>query len=524
MFEALLPFFPAVLAIVILGILASGYVKAPPDTAYIISGLKKKTKILIGRAGIKIPFLERLDKLNLKLIPLDIITKDPVPTQDCINIFVDAAVNVKIKAEDKSIDLAAQNFLNKTSEEIGAIVSEVLEGNVREIICTMKLRELIGDRKTFVSKVSENVIPDLEKMGIELVSFNVQNFRDENDVINNLGIDNISQIKKDAAIAKANANKEVAIAQSAADREANDARVNAETEIATRNNELEIKKAELKQISDSKKAQADAAYEIQQQEQQKTIQTATVNAQIARTEREAELKSKEVAVMQQTLEAEINKKADADRYSVEQKAAAELARRQKEAEAKKYEQEKEAEAKMAQAEAEKYAMLQEAEGIKAKGEAEAAAIQAKGLAEAEAMEKKAEAYQKYNKVAMAEMMIKVLPEIAGKIAEPLSQIDKITIIGGNGGAGDGISSVAGNVPIVMAKLFESMKEATGVDLSEIMKADTYDAKVTKNLNITGIPEHASASDAAKAVIAVEAANETKEETAESGKTLDEKQQ
>ena len=140
------------------------------------------------------------------------------------------------------------------------------------------------------------------------------------------------------------------------------------------------------------------------------------------------------------------------------------------------------------------------------------------------MEKKAEAYQKYNKVAMAEMMIKVLPEIAGKIAEPLSQIDKITIIGGNGGAGDGISSVAGNVPIVMAKLFESMKEATGVDLSEIMKADTYDAKVTKNLNITGIPEHASASDAAKAVIAVEAANETKEETAESGKTLDEKQQ
>ena len=204
MLEKYLPFVSIViLSIAILGILASGYVKAPPDTAYIISGLKKKTKILIGRAGIKIPFLERLDKLNLKLIPLDIKTKDPVPTQDCINIYVDAAVNVKIKAENQSIDLAAQNFLNKSSEDIGAIVSEVLEGNVREIICTMKLRELIGDRKTFVSRVSENVIPDLEKMGIELVSFNVQNFRDENDVINNLGIDNISQIKKDAAIAKA---------------------------------------------------------------------------------------------------------------------------------------------------------------------------------------------------------------------------------------------------------------------------------------------------------------------------------
>ena len=208
--------------------------------------------------------------------------------------------------------------------------------------------------------------------------------------------------------------------------------------------------------------------------------------------------------MQQTLEAEINKKADAERYAVEQKAAADLARRQREAEAKKYEQEKDAEAKKAQAEAGKYAMLQEAEGIKAKGEAEAAAIQAKGIAEAEAMEKKAEAYQKYNKVAMAEMMIKVLPEIAGKIAEPLSQIDKITIIGGgNGDSGNGISSVAGNVPVVMAKLFESMKEATGVDLSEIMRAETYDAKVTKNLNITGLPENIKTSDAAGAVLATE---------------------
>lgn len=505
----LLQVLPFVVLIGLLGIIASGYVKAPPDTAYIISGLKKK--ILIGRAGIKIPFLERLDKLNLKLIPLDIKTKDPVPTQDCINIYVDAAVNVKIKAEDEMIDLAAQNFLNKSAEEIGAIVSEVLEGNVREIICTMKLRELIGDRKTFVSKVSENVIPDLEKMGIELVSFNVQNFRDENDVINNLGIDNISQIKKDAAIAKANANKEVAIAQSSADREANDARVNAETEIATRNNELEIRKAELKQVSDSKKAQADAAYEIQQQEQQKTIQTATVNAQIAKTEREAELKSKEVVVMQQTLEAEINKKADADRYSVEQKATADLARRQREAEAKKYEQEKEAEAKKAQAEAEKFSMLQEAEGIKAKGEAEASAIQAKGFAEAEAMEKKAEAYQKYNKVAMAEMMIKVLPEVAGKIAEPLARIDKITIIGGGSDSDSAVGSIAGNVPAVMAKLFESMKETTGVDLSEIMRADTYEAKVTRNLNIQGLPDGMTTNDLSKAVVASEIVNNTIDE-------------
>lgn len=211
-------------------------------------------------------------------------------------------------------------------------------------------------------------------------------------------------------------------------------------------------------------------------------------------------------VQQQALEAEINKKADADRYAIEQAAAAGLTKRQREAEAKKYEQEQEALAKKAQADAEqyerekdaeaqkaiaeaqKYSMVQEAEGIRAKGEAEAAAIRAKALAEAEGMEKKAEAYQKYNKAAMAEMMIQVLPEIAGRIAEPLSQIDKITIIGSSGDTDNGIGTVAGNVPVVMAKLFESMKETTGVDLAEIMKADTYDAKVTRNVNLTGAPD------------------------------------
>ena len=193
-------------------------------------------------------------------------------------------------------------------------------------------------------------------------------------------------------------------------------------------------------------------------------------------------------MQQQALEAEINKKADADRYAIEQAAAADLTRRQREAEAKQYEQEKEAQAKKAMAEAQKYAMLQEAEGIRARGEAEAAAIQAKALAEAEGMEKKALAYQKYNKAAMAEMMIKVLPEIAGKIAEPLAQIDKITIIGSGSEGEKGVGSVAGNVPVVMAKLFESMKEATGVDLADIMNADSYEAQVTRNINLTGAPD------------------------------------
>jgi flotillin len=230
---------------------------------------------------------------------------------------------------------------------------------------------------------------------------------------------------------------------------------------------------------------ADAAYEIQKEEQRKTIEVTTANADIAKQEREIELKQKEVAVKEQALEAEVKKQAEADKYAAQQKADAALYQRQKEAEAKQFEAQRQAEARKAQAEADRFAKEQEAEGIRAVGEAEAAAIQAKGVAEAEAMEKKAEAYAKYNKAAVAEMMIKVLPDVAAKIAEPLGQIDKITIIGGDGG-NNGVEQVAGNVPAVMAKLFESMKEATGIDLADIVKADTYDAKVNRNVNVSGI--------------------------------------
>ena len=185
--------------------------------------------------------------------------------------------------------------------------------------------------------------------------------------------------------------------------------------------------------------------------------------------------------------------------SAKQQSDAELYERMKNAEAEKFEREKEAEAMKATAEAQKFAKEQEAEGIRMVGEAEAEAIRAKGIAEAEAMEKKAIAYQKYNNAAMAEMLIQVLPEIAGKIAEPLTQIDKITIIGGDGS--NGVNTVADNVPGVMTKLFETMKETVGIDLAEIVKAGTYDAKVNKNINFTGLSDE----EKEKAVAAISGA-------------------
>ncbi|MDE5679786.1 MAG: flotillin family protein, partial [Lachnospiraceae bacterium] len=168
--------------IFILIILITGYVKASPDTAYIISGLRKRPKILIGRAGIKIPFLEKKDELNLQLIPIDVKTSSAVPTADYINIRVDAAVNVKISVIPENLNLAAQNFLNRKTDYIAQVAREVLEGNMREIVGKMNLEEMVSDRQKFASLVKENAEPDLAAMGLDILSFNVQNFVDSNGV------------------------------------------------------------------------------------------------------------------------------------------------------------------------------------------------------------------------------------------------------------------------------------------------------------------------------------------------------
>lgn len=434
------------IVILLILIFVFGYVKASPDTAYIISGLRKNPKVLIGKAGIKIPFLERKDILNLQLIPIDVKTSNAVPTADYININVDAAVNVKISDNPQLLRIAAQNFLNKPTQYICTVAREVLEGNMREIVGKMDLQEMVSDRQKFAELVKQNAEPDLASMGLDIVSFNVQNFVDDSGVIENLGVDNIVKIQKSAAIARAESEKEIAKAKANAKKEANDAEINAEQEIAVKQNDLWIKKAELKKLADAKQAEADAAYKIHEQEQRKTIEIATSDAEIARQEKEIVIKQREAEVQEETLNASVRKQADADLY-----------RRQKEAEARKFEQQRAAEAAL-------FAKEQEAEGIRKVGQAEAEAIRQKGLAEAEAMEKRALAYQKYNSAAMGEMLIKVLPDIAGKIAEPLSSIDKVTIVGGSA---DGISGIADNVPLVMSKLFESVKETVGLSLIHI---------------------------------------------------------
>ena len=438
------------LAVIFLLIVA-GYLKAPPDTAYIVSGLGKK-KILIGKAGWRMPFFTRLDKLSLGVMQVDVKTSEAVPTNEFINVTVDGVANIKISSDPELLKRAAEALLGKTRGEMVTLVTQVLEGNMREIVGSVGLKEMVQDRQGVAKKITENVVPDMEKLGIEVVNFNIQNFKDAAGTIENMGIDNVEQIRKNAQIAKANAQRDIAIATSNAQQEANAVKVEAEKKIAEQDADLAVQQAQMKVLADTKRAEADAAYSIQQENQRKTIEIAKTNADIARREKEAELKEKEIAIKERELDAEIKKQADAMKYQSEKQAEAALIKRQREADAKAYEAIKEAEARRAEAEALRFAMEQEAEGIRAKG-----------IAEAEAIEKKAEAQKKMGEASVLEMYLTALPEVVKNAATPLAQTDKIVMYG------DGNSTkLVSDVMNSTSQIMEGMKESTGIDLSSLI--------------------------------------------------------
>ncbi len=455
--------------------IASGYVKAAPDTAIIISGLGKR-KILIGKAGFKIPFFQRIDKLSLRVFQVDIKTDESIPTSNFINIKVDGVANLKISSDPKLLDLAAESILNMSEGDLIAQVQQVLQGNMREIIGTVDIKRLVQDRQGVAQSVKENVVPDMAKMGIEVVNFNIQSFSDDNHVIENLGIDNISQISKDAAIAKANADRDVTIAKALAEEAANRQRVEANQLIIEQNTELSLKQSSLKQKTDTAQATADTAYAIEEQKRKQEINIAQINADIAKREREVELGQKEVELQERKLQAQINKQAEAEKYAAEQKAIADLFTRQKAAEAKKYELEQEAEMQKIKAEAEKVAKEKAAEALKIEAEAkkeaalaEAAGIEAKGKAEADAILAKAEAMKQYGEAATLQLILdsNVLPEMIKAYSEPMaaamSQIDSITMYGeGN------TAKLNEEITKNGTQIFAGLEKATGLDIKSLL--------------------------------------------------------
>lgn len=429
----------------------TGYLKAPPDTAYIISGLGKK-RILIGKAGWRVPFFERVDRLSLRVMQVDVKTSEAVPTNEFINVTVDGVANIKISSDPEFLNRAAEALLGMNRAELVSLVTQVLEGNMREIVGSVGLKEMVQDRQGVAKKITENVVPDMQKLGIEVVNFNIQNFKDAAGTIENMGIDNVEQIRKNAQIAKANAQRDIAIATSNAQQEANAVKVEAEKKIAEQDAALAVQQADMKVKADTKRAEADAAYAIREQDQRKIIEVAKTEADIARRDKEAELAEKDIAIRERELDANVRKQADALKYQSEKQAEADLIRRQRDAEAQAYEAMRAAEAKKAEAEALRYSMEQEAEGIRAKG-----------LAEAEAIEKKAEAQKKMGEASVLEMYLAALPEVVKNAALPLTKTDKIVMYG------DGNSTkVVRDVMNSASQIMEGMKESTGIDIGALI--------------------------------------------------------
>ena len=454
----------AIAAIVLMLVIffACGYKKARPDQALVISGPRSKRKILIGRAGFKFPFFERVDELDLALIPIDVKTSSEVPTGDYIDIRVDATVNVKISKEPEMLEKAAINFLNLTTKDIGSIAREVLEGNVREIVGQLRLEEMVSDRQKFAELVRENAAPDLAAMGLEIISFNVQNFEDRNGVIENLGVDNVVKIQKKAAISRAESERDIAQAQANAQKEANDVKVAAALEIAKKNADLEKERAALKADVDTQAAKADAAKSIENENQRQLRDVAATNANIAKAEREAELKQRQIELREYELDAVVRKQADAERYAAEQKAEADRKKREAEAHAKAFEIQR-------QAEAEAYKLEQQAKAQKIKAEADrfaaeqqAAGIAAVGAAEAEAIEKKAEAQKKMSSASVLEMYFHAMPQIVAAAAGPLENVDKITLYG-EGNSAKMVEDVMKSTNQVMEAMAEN-----GIDVKALL--------------------------------------------------------
>ena len=476
-----------VVVVVLLFLLfVTSYVKAAPDTALIISGFGKR-KILIGGSGFRLPFLQRIDKLSLRVFQVDIRTDEAIPTSNFINIKVDGVANLKISSNPELLDRAAESILNMTEENLIRQVQQVLQGNMREIVGTVDIKKLVQDRQGVANSVKENVVPDMAKMGIEVVNFNIQSFSDDNHVIENLGIDNIAQISKDASIAKANADRDVTIAKSEAEEAANRSRVEANQKIIEQNTALSLKESALKQQTDTAKAQADAAYKIEEQKRLQEINIAQINAEISKRERMVELENREVEIQEKKLAAEINKVADAKKYAAQQEAEADLFTRQKAAEAEKFELEKKAEMQKIQAEAEKIAKAEAAEALKIEAEAEAAAqvaranalkeaalaeaagIEAKGRAEADAIKAKADAMKQYGEAATLQLILDsgVLPDIVNAyskpIAEAMSQIDSITMYG-EGNTAKLTEEITNN----STQIFAGLEKATGLDIKSLL--------------------------------------------------------
>lgn len=528
----------AIVVIVVICILAT-WKKVPSDKAAVIVGVGK-AKVVTGGGTVLIPILERMDVITLENIMIPVEIKQ-TKTALGVPINAEGVVVIKVKNDESSILTAVQQFHcgkeQTTVDNIRTQASEICKGKLREIVSGMSVEEIYNGREKFASTVQEVAGTQLGEMGLELTSFTINDISDNDGYIEALGKEQIAKVKAQAAIAEAQAAKErdIQTAEAAKEREiktaearkiGETAKLEADTQIAEANKNKNLKLLEYQKEQETKKAESDAAYKIQENIVAKQVTDTEMDAEVLKQQRAKEVAEAQVQIQivaeQKNIEL-AKKKAERKEAELQEMvvkpAEADLEKQRLDAEARKFEEIKKAEADAerkkldAQAEAEKLRLEGEAKAsiIEAQGKAEADAIKAKGIAEAEALERKAEALAKMNEAGKLQMVIEKLPEIVGAVAEPMSKIGDITIIGGGNGEGGSAVDVARMTTGSMKAIMDSMKDVIGFDLAEVMKAQTFEGQTTKNINVDvkGLEGVTIPADTAKKVI--ESAVTVKEE-------------
>ena len=472
----------AIVAIVVVVILfmlvwASRYTKVGPNQVLVVSGRQYKVvdadgavhtrgfRIVKGGGTFVFPVIEKVDILSLELLTIDVQTPE-VYTSKGVPVRVDGVAQIKVKGDDVSIATASEQFLSKPTDEIKNVAMQTLEGHLRAILGTLTVEDIYQNRDAFASKVQEVAAGDMANMGLGIVSFTIRDIRDSQGYLEALGKPRIAQVKRDAQIAQAEADRDAMIKSSQAQQAGQEAKFAADTKIAESQRDYQMNVATYQASVNEKKAQADLAYDLQKYKTGQLVKAEEVQVNIIEKQKQIELQQQEILRKQRELEANVQKPADAERYKVETLANARKFQLETEAAGAAAAQKQTG---FASADVAKATGIAEAEANKAKGLAEAAIIEAQGKATAEATRLKAEAFQQYNEAAVIELLVKVLPEIAGRISEPLSKTDKMVIINSGNGTGGGASKLTGDVTQIMAQLPPVLESLTGVKFEKLLE-------------------------------------------------------
>jgi len=437
----------------LLGMMARLYRKVGPHEALIVYGFRGR-RVISGRGTVVFPMVENCHDLSLELMSFDVAPQQDLYTKQGVAVTVEAVAQIKVKSDTESILTAAEQFLTKTDQEREGLIRLVMEGHLRGIIGQLTVEEIVKQPEMVSDRMRSTCADDMNKMGLEVVSFTIKEVRDKNEYITNMGRPDVARIKRDADVAAAEADRDTAIKRALAQREsaiakaqADQERVQAETaslaKQAEAQRDLEVKKAQFLEVTKRQQAQADKAYDIQTNIMQQQVIAEQVKVQQVEKEQQVKVQEAEINRREKELIATVLKQAEIERQRIETLA-----------------------------EAEKQRLMAEAEGhassIRQQGEAEAEIIFKKGEAEAKAMNVKAEAYQEYNQAAVIDKLFASMPEVVKALASPLSNIDKITIVSTGNGDAAGMNKITGDITKMAAQMPALFETLSGMPLSELL--------------------------------------------------------